>query len=204
MLAATQMPVARMMAETRNRYAQSPAMMRPHEDSFLEAFDAYADALFKHACLRLPDRERAKDATQDTFIKAWDYIATGNTVRQWRSFLYRVLNNLIIDEYRKTKELSLDVLLEDGARDATVLAAPEGRRETEEALDTARAVEYVRLLITELPEPHRGALILRYVDGLTPGEVAAALDITENAAAVRIHRAVARLRALCRERNLNV
>jgi RNA polymerase sigma-70 factor (ECF subfamily) len=175
-----------------------------HERAFLEAFDAYADALFRHACLRLSDRERAKDTTQDTFIKAWDYLVGGHEVREWRSFLYRVLNNLIIDEYRRTKELSLDALIEDTAGDTAILTAPEGRREKEESFDIAYAVERIRLLIAELPEPHRGTLILRYVDGLTPREIAAALDISENAAAVRIHRAVARLRALCAERNLVV
>jgi RNA polymerase sigma-70 factor (ECF subfamily) len=176
---------------------------RPHQDAYLRAFDEYADALFRHACLRLSDRERAKDLTQDAFIKAWDYIAQGNEVREWKSFLYRVLNNLIIDEYRKTRELSLDTLVEEGAPEA-LFAEAEGRREREEAYDEARAIEHVRALIHELPEPHKGALLLRYVDGLSPREVGAALAISENAAAVRIHRALGRLRTLCIERNIIV
>src|SRR3954465_6401952 len=112
MLAETTTLAARMM--TRSRETPASVMTRPHQKAFLEAFDQYADALFRHACLRLSDRERARDATQDTFIKAWDYLVHGNEVREWKSFLYRVLNNLIIDEYRKTRELSLDALVEEG------------------------------------------------------------------------------------------
>ena len=185
------------MMESRDRVSQTRIMIRRHhEDAFLEAFDEYADALFRHAAMRLSDRERARDVTQDAFIKAWDYLVAGNEIRQWRSFLYRVLNNLIIDEYRRPKAVSLDALLEsDPGSDA--LSASEGRKEAEEALDGRRAIESVRELIHRLPEPHQSVLVLRYVDGLTPKEVAEVLDISENAAAVRIHRATGRLRELC-------
>lgn len=179
-------------------------MPNPHEAAFLDAFDAHADALFRHACMRLSDRERAKDATQDAYVRAWDYLVAGNEVREWRSFLYRVLNNRIIDEYRRTKELSLDALAEEGAVEAAAIEPPPSRREQEEALDTAHAAAVMRTLIMELPEPHRGALVLRYLDGLSPGEIATALEISENAASVRVHRALARLKALCKARNIRV
>jgi RNA polymerase sigma-70 factor (ECF subfamily) len=171
--------------------------MRPHEDAFLEAFDAYADALFKHATMRLSDREKARDATQDTFVRAWDYLAAGHRVRTWKSFLYRVMNNLIIDEYRRAKPLSLDALTELEAPVIPELIAPEGRQEAEEALDSAATIKKIRVLIDELPEPYRGALVLKYVDDLATSEVAEAQGVSENAAAVRIHGALARLKVLC-------
>ena len=40
------------------------------------------------------------------------YVRSGHEVESFRPFLYKVLNNLIIDEYRKTKESSLDALME--------------------------------------------------------------------------------------------
>ena len=49
---------------------------------------------------------------QDTFCKSWDYIQKGGEVRNYKPFLYRILNNLIIDEYRKKKSVSLDEILE--------------------------------------------------------------------------------------------
>ena len=71
------------------------------EKLFLEAFDTHADSLFRHACFRLSDRERARDLVQDTFLKAWDYLRGGGEIQNIKSFLYRILHNLIIDEYRK-------------------------------------------------------------------------------------------------------
>ncbi len=164
---------------------------------FLAAFDKYADALFRYACMRLSNRDRATDLTQDTFIKVWDHICAGNDISNWKAFLYRVLNNLIIDEYRRSKSDSLDTLLESDFGSGNVLLSVGSRREKEETLDDELLIEKVRALIPKLPENYRLALSLRYVDNLTPKEVAHVLGISENSASVRIHRAVARLRELC-------
>lgn len=172
-------------------------MARPHEDAFLEAFDEYADALFRHASFRISSRERAKDLTQDTFLKAWDYIREGNKVRQWKSFLYRILNNLIIDEYRRIKEESLDSLLEDSTTRANMLIAVGSRSEKEERLDDELMIEKIRALIPTLPHTYRAVLTMRYVDDLSTREIAASLEVSENVVSVRLHRGLARLKELC-------
>jgi len=197
---ATGIHETRMMTAVRTR--RTAAMARPYEEEYLQAFDEYADALFRHASLRLASRERAIDLTQDAFVKAWDYIASGNEVRQWKAFLYRILNNLIIDEYRRAKNVSLDIMLEEDPLGAAALAATEGRSEKEEELDDELTIQKIRALVPELPEPYRATLVLRYVDGLSPKEIAHTLEVSENAVSVRIHRAVVRLRALCKTHHI--
>ena len=183
-----------MMYAARIRAAYMP---EKSDASFLAAFDEYADPLFRHACLRLSDRERAADLTQDTFIKAWDYLCAGNDINNWKAFLYRILNNLIIDEYRRSKSDSLDALLESDSGSGDALVSVGSRSEKEESLDDELLIERVRALIPKLPENYRVVLSLRYLDDLAPKEVAQVLGISENSASVRIHRAVARLRELC-------
>ena len=172
-------------------------MARPYEEAFLEAFDEYADALFRHASFRISNRERATDLTQDTFLKTWDYLHEGNEVRNWKSFLYRVLNNLIIDEYRRMKEESLDSLLEDHSVQAHALIATGSRAEKEEQLDHSLMIEKIRTLIPKLPDAYRAALTMRYLDGFSPREIATVLGVSENVASVRIHRLLAQLKKLC-------
>lgn len=169
------------------------------EKAFLEAFEAHADALFRHAYFRLSDRERAYDLAQDTFLKAWDYVAGGGTVKQYKSFLYRILHNLIIDEYRKKKSGSLDELLENetAAPSVEALLSEGSVAEIEEAYDTATLIDKVRSHIPELPDDYRVALTLRFIDGLSTGEIADTIGVSENVVSVRIHRGVAKLRALC-------
>ena len=168
------------------------------ETAFLKAFEAHADALFKHALYRISDREKAYDLTQDTYLKAWDYVSGGGEVRQYKSFLYRILHNLIIDEYLRKSSSSLDALLEDEANAPAIeaLMAEGGVVEAEEALDQEALAQEVRGRIPELPEAYRAALTLRFIDGLTTTEIAEAMGVTENVVSVRIHRGVAKLRAL--------
>ena len=71
------------------------------EQQFLKAFERFADAIFKHCFFRVSDREVAKDLVQETFSRTWEHIALGKEVRDYRAFLYRIANNLIVDFYRK-------------------------------------------------------------------------------------------------------
>lgn len=169
------------------------------EREYLAAFEAHSDALFRHAFFRVSDRERAYDLTQDAFLKTWDYIAQGGEVQNFKSFLYRVLNNLIIDSYRKKDTYSLDEMLEDETRAAAVEArfAEGGREEAEEALDEALLGERVREKIPELPDHYRTVVTLRFIDDLSIGEIAEAVGASENVVSVRLHRGIAKLRTLC-------
>ena len=183
-----------MIGETLTRVKNMP---NPLEDAFVEAFDTYADALFRHACFRVGSRERATDLSQEAFIKTWDYVRGGGEVRHWKSFLYHVLNNLIIDSYRKAKEESLDALLEYDVPAHSALVADGSRTETENRFDEQLLMEKVRAHIPRLPETYRLPVTLRYVDGFSPKEIAALLNLSENVVSVRIHRGVAQLRKWC-------
>lgn len=164
------------------------------EQAFLAAFDEHADALFRHAYFRVSDRERAKDLVQDTFMRAWEYIARGEEIQQWKPFLYRVLGNLIIDEYRKKKANSLDDMLErdDVSEDLFEDLSAGGLDEVISALDAARLAE----LIHELPDTYREVIILRFVDGLSPKEIADFADVSENVISVRVHRGLKQLKEI--------
>jgi RNA polymerase sigma-70 factor (ECF subfamily) len=163
-----------------------------YEERFLKAFEEYSDALFRHAFLRISDRERAIDIVHDAYTKVWSYVRSGNEVESFRPFLYKVLNNLIIDEYRKTKESSLDALLEaDGVDEGTFEDLTSNSVESLAAtLDGKKAFE----LLDELPDTYREVIILRFVDDLGPKEIATLIEESENVVSVRIHRGLRLLR----------
>ena len=162
------------------------------EERFLKAFEEYSDALFRHASLRISNRERAIDVVHDTYTKVWSYIKSGHEIDSYRSFLYKVLNNLIIDEYRKQKELSLDALLEEEGTDEGDFS--ELSESTTEALAATIDGRQAFLLVKDLPEEYREVIIFRFVDGLGPKEIAELIEETENVVSVRIHRALKILR----------
>lgn len=165
------------------------------EQEFTAAFEAYSDELFRHCSMRLSDRERALELTQEAFLRTWDYIQKGEEVRELRPFLYRTLRHLIIDEYRKKKSVSLEKMAEAGdmpvedflpSDDTNTLEAAVERMEGKRALE----------VLQKLPDPYREALTLRYVNGLSPKEIAEIVDESENAVSVRIHRGLKKLKDL--------
>ncbi|OGG89045.1 hypothetical protein A2592_01140 [Candidatus Kaiserbacteria bacterium RIFOXYD1_FULL_42_15] len=162
------------------------------EERFLKAFEEYSDALFRHATLRISDRERAIDIVHDTFTKVWTYLRNGHEIETYRPFLYKVLNNLIIDEYRKQKELSLDTLLEregvdEGSFEELSLSTVEALAAT---IDGKQALN----LIDSLPDVYKEVLLFRFVDELGPREISILTEESENVISVRIHRGLKMLR----------
>lgn len=170
------------------RRSDSESEAQNPEDRFLKAFDEYSDALFRHAVYRLSDRERAIELVHDTFVKAWGYLRQGHEIDSYKSFLYKVINNLIIDEYRRRKETSLDAILaEEGIDEGAFQELHAGGiEELTFALDAERA----SVLIHELPHVYREVITLRYVDGLGPKEIGELIEESENVVSVRLYRAL--------------
>ena len=161
------------------------------EAAFLSAYDQYADALFRHCMIRVRDREAAKDVVQETFARTWLYLADRNEVTYMRAFLYRIANNLIVDQARRKKAVSLEAMMENDGFE------PEDEaRETRDVVSLDRAL----VLLATLDETYRSAVTMRYVDGMSPKEIALVLGLTENAVSVRIHRGIERLSRLMRAR----
>ncbi len=163
-----------------------------HENRYLAAYDDYSDALFRHAMFRLSDREKALDVVQDTFAKVWTYVRGGHEIASYKPFLYKVLNNLIIDEYRKRKEASLDAIFEIEGVDESLFA--ELIQDDVESLINTLDGKQALAALHNLPDQYREVIVLRYVDQLKPKEIAALVEETENVVSVRIHRGIALLK----------
>lgn len=160
------------------------------EQEFLAAYDDYSDAIFRHCYYRVFDRERGKDLMQETFMRAWQYLQKGENVLNMRAFLYRIANNLIVDESRKKKEASLDKLQDEGF--------DPGIDETQKMhnrIEHSRVVDSMR----DLDDSYRDILVLRYMKDLSPSEIANATGESANTVSVRIYRGLKQLRSMLAE-----
>ncbi len=164
-------------------HGSSPMSKHSLQQEFSQLYDTYADSLFRHIYLRINDRERAKDLVQETFMRSWRYVAGGEVLEQPRAFLYRVANNLVINEYERRKPtVSADQMLNDG----TLQLATDEHDSTQDRLDA----ELVIKILGELNNSYRQVVIMRFVDGLPIREIAEILNESENNISVRLHRAL--------------
>ncbi len=171
-----------------NKKTHSDAWVKKREAEFLAAYDEHADALFRHCLIRIRDREIAKDLVQETFSRAWTYLAQGKTIDYMRAFLYRVANNLIVDTVRRKRSSSLDALIEDDGFEPK----DETAKDPAEVPQTREAVA----LLKSLDDIYRVAITMRFIDEMTPKEIARELGVSENVVSVRIHRGIDRLSKL--------
>lgn len=156
---------------------------------FLRIYDTYANDIYRFCSLKVSSRELAEDLTQEVFMRYWQTVREGTELKNDRAFLYTLARNLIIDWYRKKKESSLDSLTEQGI--------DFGNDDHKQIERTAEVTE-VLSVINQLDDDAREALLLRYVEGFTPKEIAALTGETANAVSVRINRAIKKVQHLIR------
>lgn len=159
-----------------------------------------ANPIFRHCYYRVYNRERAQELMQDTFLKAWQYIINGNEVRNMKALIYKIANNLVIDDSRKrhNNDISLEEYNapngQDGADSEKKYWEPsvDIRESLQDTIDGRMALQALKGLDVD----HREVILMRYVDGLSPHEIAEVLGETSNVVSVRLHRAIAKLRTI--------
>ena len=147
----------------------------------------FEKGLNARAFFKLHDHDLGEGMVQDTFMKTWLYLVKGGKIELMRAFLYHVLNNLIIDEYRRSKTSSLDVLPEKGYEPSAGNSDP-----LVNFLDGKTAV----LLIQRLPEMYRQVMRMRHVQDLSLQEISLITGQTKNSIAVQLHRGLQKLKTL--------
>ncbi len=158
-------------------------MTQEIQDQFLEAYDNYSEAIYRHCFFRVYSKTRAEELVQETYMRVWQYLMQGKKVENLRAFLYRVANNLIIDESRKKKEESLEVLME---KSPAYEPSYEGHKSIEKKILYGQVVDGMK----DLPPDYKEILVLRYIDDLDPKEIAEILETNANNVSVKINRAV--------------
>ena len=157
------------------------------EATLTEAHRDYEKGLKSYAFFKLHDHEMSQDMVQDTSMKTWIYLVKRGKIDLMKAFLYRVLNNLIVDQYRKSKTTSLDVLLEKGYEPSV---NPSNRLMN--VLDGKKAL----LLIQQLPKKYQKVMRMRYVQDLSLKEMSLATGESKNTLAVQLHRGLTKLKLL--------
>lgn len=173
------------------------ATMRSEE--FIEFYDAFADRIFKHCYFRLYNRERAREIMQEAFLRAWQYNIDGKEIRNLKALMYTIATHLIIDDVRKKKEVSLDAMTATNPNDPFASGDSihwEPSVDTKEVLWDTIDGHMAMEALEGLDDSYREVIVMRYIDGSQPSEIAKILDETPNVISVRLHRAIEKLKTL--------
>lgn len=154
-------------------------------------FREHRESVYRYVRFRVATRELAEDITSDVFLKALRSLDGYDRRRAApRTWLLRIARNAVTDHLRALRRRrSLQVSL-DRMPDLVSQAPSQEER-------ILREEQVSRLLnaAATLREADQEVLSLRYGAGLGNAEIADAIGTSSNVVAVRVHRALARLKA---------
>ncbi len=146
----------------------------------------------------------AEDIFQDTIVKVIRSLQEGRYADNGRfvSWVMRIAHNLIIDYFRKEKQMKM-VSKDNGAVD--VFNSPRfSEKNIEEDLVYDQVLTDVRSLVDRLPEEQKEVVLLRHYVGLSFKEIAEQTNVSINTALGRMRYALINMRKLMEESNLSL
>jgi RNA polymerase sigma-70 factor (ECF subfamily) len=165
-------------------------------DSFNRLVLAYQDLVYSHAFRMIGEEESADDATQNTFISAYNHLGSfrGGSFKAW---LLRIVTNACYDELRRRKRrptVPLEPLDDTGEEVESAKWMVDPGEPPEEQLQRVELQNAIQHCLDDLPNDFRLTVIMVDVQGLDYFEAAEAIGKPIGTIKSRLARARLRLR----------
>ncbi len=137
----------------------------------------------------LGQHELAEEATQQTFVRAWQAADRIDVDRDPAPWLATIAKRTAIDIYRREARRPTRAISDVPTDDRALVSLPP-------QMDTLDAVWRVRAAIDTLPHDEATVVRLQHLDGMTHSEISAKLGIAIGTVKSRSHRAHGKLATL--------
>ena len=159
---------------------------------FENIYNEHIDPLFRFTFFRVSDKEKAIDIVQDVFFKYFKYLEDSMSKESGvefnhKAFLFKTTRNTIIDHYRKKQTQSLDDLLESGY---------EYSSDEDISHNTSVDIDYQKVVksLKTLDQDSQELIYMRFIEGLSIGDISQVTGQKENTVSVKIHRILEKLK----------
>ncbi|MGH9937963.1 MAG: RNA polymerase sigma factor [Blastocatellia bacterium] len=182
------------MSEQASERRLIEACQRGDREAFRELYDAHKDRVWAVAVRFTGDESAARDVAQQVFLKLFTSIAQFRHEANFKTWLYRLVANECMDEFRKRRRLiSFDIFRsrsDDRDEDHGEVGALNWRQEPfqEESLARIEISEAVLAAVMQLKPKLRMAIVLKYFEDLSYEQMAEALDCSMGTVASRLNR----------------
>lgn len=159
---------------------------RGDANAFGELYDRYFDQMYRYISFRVPTTEEVEDLTETLFLKTMEALhKQDGVIKNFRAWLYRSAQNLVIDHYRTRKDWqSLD----------EVGQIPDEEPGPEASMELAIQTATVQRAISRLAPDLQQVISCRFINSLSHAETAEIMGLKEGHLRVLQHRALKQLR----------
>jgi RNA polymerase sigma-70 factor (ECF subfamily) len=176
------------------------ALIQAARDGDLDSFNrlvlAYQDLVYNHAFRMVGEEESADDATQNTFISAYNHLGSfrGGSFKAW---LLRIVTNACYDELRRRKRrptVPLEPLDDAGEEVESARWMVDPADQPEQQVEQAELQRAIQHCLDNLPGDFRTTVIMVDVQGMDYFEASQAIGKPIGTIKSRLARARLRLR----------
>jgi len=165
-------------------------MTKKNKDTvFEEEFLPHIDALFTFAYHLTYNDENAKDLVQETFLKAYRFIESYKEGTNAKAWLFKILKNAFINDYRKKAKQPNKVDYEE------IASYHDSEDGNYKYLDLRHEIfqgmigDEVAAALNSLPVDFKTVVLLCDIEGFTYEEMAKIINIPIGTVRSRLHRA---------------
>ena len=157
------------------------------DEAFTQLVETYQKPVYNLCYRMLGEPEAAEDAAQETFLRAYQNLHRYDNSRPFGTWILSIAAHYCIDRLRKRRfsVFSMDAEDENGMSfEIPDPAAPNPETESAKQEDRDR----LHLLLKDLDDTDRAAVIMRYWYDYSEVEIAQSLSLTVSAVKSRLHR----------------
>jgi RNA polymerase sigma-70 factor, ECF subfamily len=178
------------------------AAFRTDQDSraFEKLMERYENRVYRFGFKMCGHVQDAEDVVQDTFVSAFRYLKDFRGDSSVLTWLMKIASSACLKKRRLKKNQPKSFASFEELSERSTAGSGGGTGEGPERLTQSREVrDKLQSAISLLPQNYRVVLVLRDMEGLSVRETAEALELSESAVKVRLHRARAKLFKLYKE-----
>lgn len=173
--------------------------------AFKSVVETWQDMVYNTAIGILQNAEDAEDVTQETFMQAFESVASFKGESKFSTWLYRITVSKAMDHIRKKKRKKRFAFIQSlyGKNDQPVIDPPDffhpgvNMEKKENAAVLFKAME-------QLPPNQKTAFVLNKVEGLSYIEIGEVMKITDSAVDALLHRAKANLKKILKDYYISI
>lgn len=160
--------------------------------AFGSLYDHYIKPIYRFIAIKVGTKQEAEDLAHEVFMSAWQKLPNFKSQGfPFSSWLYKIARNRVIDHYRTTKSnVSID---EDITISESLFATEEG---AEVEFDLTQSISLIKTAMLELTGQQREVITMRFVEDLSPQEIAEILNKREGTIRIIQHRAITKLKKI--------
>lgn len=144
-------------------------------EAFGQLYDHYVQGVFRFVYYRVGSRQLAEDLTSETFTRGLRSIQRFNWQgKDFGAWLTTIARNLIADHFKSSRS-RLEIVTETIPENRAVVSSPE-----QDVLSLI-SNELLYEAVNQLPKEQRDCVLMRFIQGLSIAQTAAALERSEGA-----------------------